>query len=99
MKSSGISATCRVVHTLAALTTAALAAAFLSGCASPGPARPPSLHLPRLVTDLSATRTGDSVALHWTTPEKTTDGLKVPLALTAEICRQLAAPSSPCTPV
>ncbi len=99
MKLSGTSATCRVVRPLAALATAALAASLLSGCASPGPARPPSLHLPRLVADLSATRTGDSVTLHWTTPEKTTDGLKVPAALTAEICRQLAAPSSPCTPV
>jgi fibronectin type 3 domain-containing protein len=99
MKSSGTSATCRVVRPLAALATAALAASFLSGCASPGPARPPSLHLPRLVTDLSATRTGDRVTLHWTTPEKTTDGLKVPPALTAEICRQIAAHASPCTPV
>jgi hypothetical protein len=99
MKPSGPSATYRVVQPLSALATAVLAAWFLSGCASPGPARPPSLHLPRLVTDLSAARTGDSVALHWTTPEKTTDGLKVPAALTAEICRQLAAHASSCTPV
>ena len=99
MKSSGPSATCRTVQPLTALATAVLAAWFLSGCASPGPARPPSLHLARLVTDLSAARTGDSVSLHWTTPEKTTDGLKVSPALTAEICRQLAAHSSPCTPV
>jgi hypothetical protein len=95
MKSSGKSATRRIIRPLAA----ALAASFLSGCASPGPARPPSLHLPRRVTDLSAERTGDSVALRWTTPEKTTDGLKVPTALTAEICRQLVARSSPCTTV
>ncbi|MEO6816809.1 MAG: hypothetical protein ABI177_08900 [Edaphobacter sp.] len=99
MKSSGSSDPCRVVRSFAALAAAALAASFLSGCASPGPARPPSLHLPLLVTDLSAARTGDSVALHWTTPEKTTDGLKVPPALTAEICRQLAEHTSPCTPV
>ena len=96
MKSSGTSAARRVIPPLSA---AFIAASLLSGCASPGPARPPSLHLPRLVTDLSATRTGDSVTLHWTTPEKTTDGLKIPPALTAEICRQLAAHSSPCTPV
>jgi Fibronectin type 3 domain-containing protein len=96
MKSSGTSATRRVIEPLAAL---ALAASLLSGCASPGPARPPSLHLPRLVTDLSATRTGDSITLHWTTPEKTTDGLKVPAGLTAEICRQPATHASPCGPV
>jgi hypothetical protein len=99
MKSSGTSATYRLVGPSAALAIAALAASFLSGCASPGPARPPSLHLPLLVTDLSATRTGDSVTLHWTTPEKTTDRLKVPSGLSAEICRQLAAHASPCTPV
>lgn len=99
MKFFGTSATCRAIRPLTAMAIAALAAPLLSGCASPGPARPPSLHLPRLVTDLSATRTGDSVTLHWTTPEKTTDGLKVPSALTAEICRQLAAHASPCTPV
>jgi hypothetical protein len=81
---------------------AALAAAFLatglSGCASPGPARPPSLHLPRPATDLTATRTGDNVILRWTTPEKTTDSLKVQPALTAEVCRELP-PATVCTPV
>ncbi len=57
---------------------AAFLAAGISGCASPGPARPPSLHLPRLATDLTATRTGNDVTLRWTTPDKTTDGLNVP---------------------
>src|SRR5487761_685799 len=76
-----------------------LLVASLSGCASPGPARPPSLHLPRFITDLTAIRTGNNVALHWTTPAKTTDGLKVPPPLTAEICRELpAAPSHSAAP-
>lgn len=75
---------------------AALLIASLCGCASPGPARPPSLYLPRVVTDLTAVRTGDNVLLRWTTPDKTTDGLKVPSSVTAEICRQIAA--STCTP-
>lgn len=96
MKSSGPSATRRPIGPLLALASAVLA---VSGCASPGPARPPSLYLPRLVTDLTAARTGDSVTLHWTTPEKTTDGLKVQPSLTAEICRQAAAHPSVCTPV
>lgn len=95
MKSFGLSATHHAIWPLSAV----LAASFFSGCASPGPARPPSLHLPRLVTDLSASRTGDSVRLHWTTPEKTTDGLPVPTPLTAEICRQLATPAAACIPV
>jgi hypothetical protein len=99
MKSSGPSATRRAVQPLIALFTFAVAASLLSGCASPGPARPPSLHLPRLVTDLSAARTGDSVTLRWTTPDKTTDGLKVDPPLTAEICRQPAVAHAACTPV
>jgi hypothetical protein len=81
---------------------AALAAAFLvagiSGCASPGPARPPSLHLPRPATGLTATRIGDEVVLHWTAPDKTTDGLNVQPGLTAEVCRELP-PVTACAPV
>lgn len=73
--------------------------AFASGCASPGPAHPPSLHLPRVVTDLAATRTGNEVALRWTTPDKTTDGLSIQPPLIAEICRKLATQSATCTPV
>lgn len=102
MKSFGPSAIRRAVRPLPALAAAFLAASLagcLWGCASPGPARPPSLHLPRLVTDLTATRTGNQVSLHWTTPEKTTDGLKVQPPLTAEICRQPATHSAHCTPV
>ncbi|MEO6911812.1 MAG: hypothetical protein ABI158_12905 [Edaphobacter sp.] len=81
----------------AAILALACLIASISGCASPGPARPPSLHLPRLVTDLAAKREGEDVTLRWTTPDKTTDGLKVQPVLTAEICREL--PSSTCTPI
>jgi hypothetical protein len=84
---------------IAAILASGWFIAYLAGCASPGPARPPSLHLPRPVTDLAATRTGDSVIFHWTTPDKTTDGLKVQPSLTAEICRELPVPSNTCTPV
>ena len=94
MEFSGKSAIRSAIHPFGI----ALFAAALSGCASPGPARPPSLHLPRLVTDLAASRAGNEVALHWTTPEKTTDGLKIQSPLTAEICRELAAHPM-CTPV
>lgn len=64
---------------------------LLVACASPGPPRPPSLHLSDIPTDLTAQRVGDSVRFHWTTPSRTTDGLNVPAPLTAEICRETAA--------
>ena len=67
------------------------------GCASPGTPRPPSLHLPSLVTDLTAERIGDEVHLHWTTAGKTTDGLLVTSPLTAEICRIATPPK--CEPI
>lgn len=81
------------------LLALALLAASLSGCASPGPARPPSLYLPLLVADVTAARTGNDVILHWTTPEKTTDGLKVQPPMTAEICRELSTSPATCTPI
>src|SRR5579863_10782647 len=44
----------------------------LAGCASPGPPLPPSLKLPEVVSSgLTATRVGDEVRLHWTTPART----------------------------
>jgi hypothetical protein len=82
----------------------ALATGFFSGCASPGPPRPPSLKLPQLVTDLTAERSGDQVLLHWTTPAKTTDSLAIETAITAKICRTTGPARSPgptavpCTP-
>lgn len=65
--------------------------AALAGCASPGPPLPPSLKLPLVVTDLAATRVGDQVVLHWTTPSRTTDKLLIAGRIDAEICRETAA--------
>lgn len=75
----------------------------LTGCASQGPLRPPSLHLPAAARGLAATRMGDAVDLRWSNPSRTTDGLPltgrhVPRPLTAEICREGAA-STVCSPV
>jgi hypothetical protein len=82
---------------------AAAVIACASGCASPGPPRPPSLNLPETVSDLGAERVGDVVGLHWTTPEKTTDHLEIKGAMTAEVCRiKVIAPSprpADCIPV
>jgi hypothetical protein len=75
--------------------------AWLTGCANPGPPRPPSLHLPTIVSDLSAERSGNEVKLRWTTPSKTTDGISVVGPLTAEVCRA-SSPSgaaAACSPV
>ena len=69
---------------------------LLAGCASPGPPLPPSLKLPKIVSNLTAERVGDQVVLHWTTPDQTTDGLDIQGPVTAEICRDLAAvPAAP----
>lgn len=64
-----------------------LLAAFATGCASPRPPKPPSLNLPQPVKDLTAERIGNQVLLHWTTPEKTTDGFEIKGPVTAEVCR------------
>jgi hypothetical protein len=66
--------------------------AGLTGCASPGPPLPPSLKLPEVVQagTLTATRVGDQVMLHWTTPSRTTDKLPIMGPITAEICREPA---------
>ena len=70
---------------------AALGLAQLSGCASPGPPLPPSLKLPEVVSGLTASRVGDEVRLHWTTPSRTTDKLLIAGPTEAEICREIAA--------
>src|SRR6185437_14031526 len=65
--------------------------ANLAGCASPGAPLPPSLKLPQPATDLTATRSGGQVVLHWTTPARTTDRQTIQGAITAEICREQLA--------
>lgn len=73
-----------------AVLAASVSVMLLISCASPGPPRPPSLHLSEVPTDLTAERIGDVIHLRWTTPQRTTDGLKVPAPLTAEICREIS---------
>jgi hypothetical protein len=45
-----------------------------AGCGTPGAPQPPSLGIPKPVSDLRALRKGDSVTLTWTAPTDTTDG-------------------------
>ena len=63
----------------------------VTGCASPGRPMPPSLEAPKIVTDLTAARSGDEVRLQWTTPGRTTDGVAIQGTVTAEICLDLVA--------
>src|SRR5581483_1078180 len=69
-----------------------------SGCGSPGPPLPPSLELPKPVTDLRATRKGDKVFLTWTTPTETTDRQTVRHLGPTRICRSVG-PMTTCATV
>ncbi len=76
----------------------ALATALtLAGCASPGPPKAPSLKLPQPVRDLTVTRIGNTVELHFTAPANSTDKLPLRGPLSGQLCRQL--PHQPCLPV
>jgi hypothetical protein len=71
-----------------------------AGCGVPGAPLPPSLELPKPVTDLRALRKGDKVYLAWTVPTETTDRQSVRHAGPTSICRSLEAAMSTCgTPV
>ena len=61
---------------------------LLGGCGTPGAPQPPSLKLPERVTDLAASRFGNRVELHWTTPKKTTDHLLLKGPVKATVCRR-----------
>jgi hypothetical protein len=95
-REAGWPAVCARQSFAAVAFTAALALVLLGGCASPGPPQPPSLKLPEAVTGLTASRVGDTVRLHWTTPSRTTDKLLIAGQIEAEICRETpaAAPSA-----
>src|SRR5437764_13490555 len=66
---------------------AALAITAMAGCATPGAPLPPSLDLPKPVTDLRATRMGDQVTLTWTLPSETTDKQRIRRLGATVVCR------------
>ena len=76
-----------------------LATLLAAGCANPGPPRPPSLNLPEPVSDLRASRVGNTVDLSWTTPGTSTDDLPVKGPVTAEICEAPNLDAAACQPV
>jgi hypothetical protein len=66
----------------------ALAAVLcLAACGTPGAPRPPSLDLPRPVSDLAASRQGNQVTLTWTAPRETTDKQNIRRPGPVRICR------------
>ncbi|HEX6804273.1 MAG TPA: hypothetical protein VF133_11390 [Terriglobales bacterium] len=75
-----------------------LLAALLAACGSPGVPIPPSLELPRPVTNLRASRKGDTVTLTWSTPTKTTDQHNIRHPGTTQICRD-SEPMKQCVKV
>jgi hypothetical protein len=77
-----------------------LAAALLASCGSPGVPLPPSLELPRPVTDLHAARKGDKVHLTWSASTQTTDHHNTKHPGPIQICRSAGSPIRQCgTPV
>src|SRR5437899_7372117 len=46
----------------------------ITGCGTPGAPLPPSVGIPKPVSDLHATRKGANVTLTWSAPTDTTDG-------------------------
>ena len=60
----------------------------VTGCASPGVPKPPSLHLPSLATRVEARRVGGEVLVTWMTPANTTDGASIRGQITALVCRE-----------
>lgn len=71
-----------------------LALALLTGCGSQGNPLPPSLQLPKPVSDLKAARKGDKVLLTWTAPSETTDQLRIKEMGKTRVCRSTAAPAA-----
>jgi hypothetical protein len=80
------------------LPAALIAALMATGCGTPGAPLPPTLNLPDPVTDLTAVRTGNQVALTWTMPKKNTDKLLLKGSIPVRICRKEATESCDVAP-
>jgi hypothetical protein len=72
------------------LAISACALAALSGCGMPAAPQPPSLELPEPVSDLTATRNGNEVALKWTMPKRDTSKVTLMGDIPARVCRREA---------
>ena len=63
-----------------------LAVVLLAGCGLAANPQPPTLWLPAPVKDLTATRAGNEVHLHWTMPKQTTDKVALKEEQRAHVC-------------
>jgi len=72
----------------AAIAGTAAWVVLLAGCGTPGAPQPPSLNLPDRVTDLTAARNGNQVALIWTMPRRNTDKLLLKGIVAVRVCRR-----------
>jgi hypothetical protein len=77
----------RTAQSGAAVVATAAWVVLLAGCGTPGAPQPPSLNLPDRVTDLSAARNGNRVALAWTMPRRNTDKLPLKGIIAVRVCR------------
>ena len=69
---------------------------LLVGCGMEAAPAPPSLDLPKTISDLTANRTGNQVHLAWKTPSENTDHLKLKGSVQLRLCRTQQAADSPC---
>jgi hypothetical protein len=70
----------------------ASAAGWLFGCGAQGTPHPPHLERPAKITGLSATQIGQSVEVHFTLPQQTSDGERLTKPLEVEIVRAVLPP-------
>ena len=68
----------------------ASAAGWLFGCGVQGTPHPPRLEYPAKITNLSVVQIGQSLELHFTLPQQTTDGERLTKPLEVEILRAVA---------
>jgi hypothetical protein len=78
----------RTGQRVAAIAAAAAWVVLVASCGTPGAPQPPSLNLPDLITDLSAARNGNHVALSWTMPRRNTDKLLLKGIVAVRVCRR-----------
>jgi hypothetical protein len=71
-------------------------ALILNGCGYPGVPLPPELQLPTAVSDLRATRKGDTVSLTWSVPTLTTEHQTIRHYGPTLVCRSLDLSNTAC---
>ncbi len=72
---------------------------LLAACGTPGPPLPPSLELPKPVTDLRAARKSDKVYLAWSPATQTTERQTIRHLGPTRVCRSLQTPMKDCVSV